>query len=173
MNKSPCKAFYLRQSIFPIHTFAMLVFKFRVWLVDEDLTVYRDILTSSTNTLQELQDCILSSVRFDNKQGAQWQLTNSEWRVIRSLSPSDQQNKLLSDLILDPFQHMLLLYDPDAGWEFKLRLQEVLPAQEGEFPLCTNTFGIAPPQYTPQEFGKMEKQMSLEEKIRYKSSIRF
>ena len=63
----------------------MAVLKFRVYL-EEDDSVYRDVLIKHKQTFSDLQDAILKSYEFDNKHQSTFFRSNDNWERGREIS---------------------------------------------------------------------------------------
>ncbi len=150
----------------------MVAYKFRIRIVDEQLTVFRDVVVNAKNTIKDLTDFALQSFGFDLKHEQNCHLTSTEWRISRTLSQAEMMERPLDAVIEDPFQHLLLEYDTAKNWEFKIRLLGIEAIGTQNYPYCCKEEGEAPAQYSPEEFAVLESELSLQDKIRYKSSIR-
>jgi hypothetical protein len=137
----------------------MAILKFRVYL-EEDESVYRDVVIRHTQTFFELHEAILRSYEFDNKHKATFFRSNDHWQRGReiSLEKYDQEYKapplLMSDTtigseIRDPNQRFKYLYDFNKNWSFLIELINVSKEENPKisYPSMIRTEGIAPSQY--------------------------
>ena len=137
----------------------MAILKFRVYL-EEDESVYRDIVIRHTQTFQDLHDAILKSYEFDNKHKATFFRSNDHWQQGReiSLEKYDKQYKApplimnettIGSEIKDPNQKFIYLYDFNKNWSFLVELINVSKEENSKisYPSMVRTEGIGPSQY--------------------------
>lgn len=132
----------------------MAIYKFRVTFENfED--VYRDIEIQSEMSLSDLHYAILSSISFDSIHKGFFFESDHSWRKgseLLNVSPEGakgpSQKELLSDIIYDPRQRFLYIYDEAEKWGFTIELIKILP-DDGTLTTsrCVNKVGTAPKQY--------------------------
>jgi hypothetical protein len=137
----------------------MAILKFRVYL-EEDESVYRDVVIRHTQTFFELHEAILRSYEFDNKHKATFFRSNDHWQRGReiTLEKYDQEYKApplvmsettIGSEIRDPNQRFKYLYDFNKNWSFLVELINVSKEENPKisYPSMVRTEGIAPSQY--------------------------
>lgn len=137
----------------------MAILKFRVYL-EEDESVYRDVVIRHTQTFFELHEAILRSYEFDNKHKATFFRSNDHWQKGReiSLEKYDKEYKapplLMNETtvgseIRDPNQRFIYHYDFNKNWSFLIELINVSKEENPKisYPSMVRTEGIAPSQY--------------------------
>lgn len=137
----------------------MAILKFRVYL-EEDESVYRDVVIRHTQSFLDLHEAILKAYEFDNKHKATFYRSNDHWQRGReiSLEKYDQEYKapplIMSETtigseIRNPNQRFTYLYDFNKNWNFLLELINVSKEENPKisYPSMARTEGIAPSQY--------------------------
>lgn len=137
----------------------MAILKFRVYL-EEDESVYRDVVIRHTQTFLDLHETILRSYEFDNRHKATFFRSNDHWQRGReiSLEAYDKEYKapplIMSETnigseIRDPNQKFIYLYDFNKNWSFLVELINVSKEENPKisYPSQVRTEGIAPSQY--------------------------
>jgi len=137
----------------------MAILKFRIYL-EEDESVYRDVVIRHTQTFQDLHDVILKAYEFDNKHKATFYRSNDHWLRGReiSLEKYDKEYKaeplIMSDTtigseIKNPNQRFIYQYDFAKNWSFLVELINVSKEENTKigYPSMVRTEGIAPSQY--------------------------
>jgi hypothetical protein len=137
----------------------MAILKFRVYL-EEDETVYRDVVIRHTQTFFDLHESVLKAYEFDNKHQATFFRSNDHWLRGRqiSLDKYDQEYKApplmmrdtgIGSEIKNPNQRFIYLYDFNKNWNFLLELINVSKDENPKisYPSTVRTEGIAPSQY--------------------------
>ncbi len=137
----------------------MAILKFRVYL-EEDESVYRDVVIRQTQTFFDLHEAILKAYEFDNKHQATFFRSNDHWLRGReiSLEKYDQEYKApplimieptIGSEIRNPNQRFIYLYDFNKNWNFLLELINVSKEENPKisYPSMVRTEGIAPSQY--------------------------
>lgn len=137
----------------------MAVLKFRIYL-EEDDSVYRDVVVKHTQPFLELHYGILKAYEFDNKHQATFYRSNDSWQHGREISllkydkaykvePLLMESTTIGSEIRDPNQKFVYLYDFIKNWSFLVELINVSKEENGrtEFPAVTKTEGIGPSQY--------------------------
>lgn len=151
----------------------MAILKFRVYL-EEDETIYRDILIKHTQTFLELHTTILQSFEFDSKHQATFYRSNDNWQHGREISlaqyektykapPLIMGETAIGDEIHSPNQKFIYVYDFDKNWVFLVELISVAKSEnpklmyptigrkEGVSPLQYGTRGLLGPKFTDVE----------------------
>jgi len=137
----------------------MAILKFRVYL-EEDESVYRDIVIRHSQSFQDLHETILKSFEFDNKHKATFFRSNDHWQRGReiSLEQYDKEYKVaplimsettIGSEIRDPNQKFVYLYDFNKNWSFLVELINVSKEENSKiiYPSAVRTEGIGPSQY--------------------------
>ncbi len=137
----------------------MAILKFRIYL-EEDESVYRDVVIRHTQSFQDLHETILKSYEFDNKHKATFFRSNDHWLRGReiSLEKYDKDYKveplLMSETtigseIKNPNQRFVYNYDFNKNWSFLVELINVSKEENPKisYPTMVRTEGIAPSQY--------------------------
>lgn len=138
----------------------MAILRFRVYL-EEDESVYRDVVIRHSQSFFNLHETILKSYEFDNKHKATFFRSNDHWQRGREISLEkydDREYKALPLLmhettvgseIRDPNQRFIYLYDFNKNWSFLLELINVSKEENPKisYPSMIRTEGIAPSQY--------------------------
>jgi len=137
----------------------MAILKFRVYL-EEDESVYRDIVIRHTQSFQDLHETILKSFEFDNKHKATFFRSNDHWQRGReiSLEKYDQEYKVaplimnettIGSEIRDPNQKFIYQYDFNKNWGFLVELINVSKEENPKiiYPSAIRSEGIGPSQY--------------------------
>ena len=138
------------------------VFQLRV-LVDtqDDKTIFRDIEIKGSQTFLELHHAIQQAFEFDNSQLASFYMSNEDWdkgqeitlmdipfddgSVSASMSATKigEMVSLVGDKVLYVFDFMLM-------WCFYIDVVKILPLEEKAYPICVNSFGDSPNQYSKE-----------------------
>lgn len=137
----------------------MAILKFRIYL-EEDESVYRDVVIRHTQTFKDLHDAILKSYEFDNKHKATFYRSNDHWLRGReiSLEQYDKEYKAppllmaetaIGSEIRDTNQRFIYQYDFNKNWTFLVELINVSKEENPKisYPATSRTEGIAPSQY--------------------------
>ena len=137
----------------------MAILKFRVYL-EEDETVYRDVVIRHTQSFFELHETILRSYEFDNKHQATFFRSNDHWQRGREISiekyaqeykapPLIMSETTIGSEIRNPNQRFTYLYDFNKNWNFLLELINVSKEENPKisYPSMIRTEGIGPSQY--------------------------
>ena len=122
-------------------------------LVESRNTVYRDILISSENNLEELFQGIILAFEFEGKQMASFLVEGEGWQAaaeypLEALGEND--SKLMTDVkIGEVFKNsgdqLMLIYDYMNEWKFHLEVMEVHEKSEKrETPTVLRSAGKAP-----------------------------
>ena len=137
----------------------MAILKFRIYL-EEDESVYRDIVIRHTQTFFDLHEAILKSYEFDNKHKATFFRSNDHWLRGREISlekydkeyqaqPLLMNDTTIGSEIKNPNQRFVYLYDFNKNWSFLLELINVSKEENPKisYPSMIRTEGIGPSQY--------------------------
>ncbi len=158
----------------------MAVLKFRIYL-EEDDSVYRDVIIKHTQNFQDLHFAILKSFEFDNKHQATYYRSNDNWQRGREISLEIYDKKypvvplLMSETIIgseirDTNQKFVYVYDFAKNWTFLVELINVSKEENSklQYPVTTRTEGIGPQQYGTKsllgdKFADIEEKYDLTE----------
>lgn len=137
----------------------MAILKFRVYL-EEDDSVYRDVVTRHTQNFYDLHEVILKSFEFDNKHQATFYRSNDNWQRGREISlekydksykapPLIMKETTIGSEIKDPNQKFIYVYDFTKNWTFQVELINVSKEENPKisYPSMVRKEGIAPSQY--------------------------
>lgn len=137
----------------------MAVLKFRVYL-EEDDSVYRDIVVLHHQTFFELHQTILKAFEFDQKHGATFFRSNDNWARGREISlerydkdyrvePLLMKDVTIGSEIKDTSQKFVYEYDFSKHWIFLIELINVSKEVNNRltYPVISRTEGIGPQQY--------------------------
>jgi len=137
----------------------MAILKFRIYL-EEDDSVYRDVVVKHTQTFFNLHEIILKAFDFDAKHDATFHRSNDTWQRGREISlevygkqykvpPLLMKDTPVGTQIRDPNQKFIYLYDFKKGWSFMVELINVskIEAAKTIYTAVVRTEGIAPSQY--------------------------
>jgi Plasmid pRiA4b ORF-3-like protein len=137
----------------------MAILKFRVYL-EEDESVYRDVVIRHTQSFRDLHDAILKGYEFDNKHKATFYRSNDHWLRGREISLEQYEKDykvaplLMSDTtigseIREPNQRFVYQYDFNKNWTFLVELINVAKEENPKvsYPSVSRSEGIAPSQY--------------------------
>lgn len=137
----------------------MAILKFRIYL-EEDDSVYRDVVIRHTQNFYELHETILKAFEFDNKHQATFYRSNDNWQRGReiSLDKYDKSYKAppllmketgIGSEIKDPNQKFIYVYDFAKNWTFQVELINVSKEENPKitYPSMIRKEGIAPSQY--------------------------
>jgi hypothetical protein len=137
----------------------MAILKFRIYL-EEDDSVYRDVVIRHTQSFYELHEVILKAFEFDNKHQATFYRSNDNWQRGREISlekydksykapPLLMKETTIGSEIKDPDQKFIYIYDFTKNWTFQVELINVSKEQNPKvmYPSMIRKEGIAPSQY--------------------------
>ena len=137
----------------------MAILKFRVYL-EEDESVYRDVVIRHSQSFFELHEIILKAYEFDNKHKATFFRSNDHWLRGREISaeqydkeykapPLIMSETTIGSEIRDPNQRFVYIYDFNKSWSFLVELINVSKEENAKisYPSVSRTEGIAPSQY--------------------------
>ena len=137
----------------------MAILKFRVYL-EEDESVYRDVVIRHSQSFLELHEVILKAYEFDNKHKATFFRSNDHWLRGREIyveqydkeyeaPPLIMTETTIGSEIKNPNQRFVYLYDFNKNWSFLVELINVSKEENPKisYPSVVRTEGIAPSQY--------------------------
>ncbi len=137
----------------------MAILRFRIYL-EEDESVYRDVVIRHTQSFFELHEAILKAYEFDNKHKATFYRSNDHWQRGREISVEkyDKEYKVpplimsettIASEIKAPNQRFVYHYDFNKNWSFLIELINVSKEENPKtsYPSTIRTEGIAPSQY--------------------------
>jgi len=137
----------------------MAILKFRIYL-EEDDSVYRDVVIRHTQTFYDLHEVILKAFEFDNKHQATFYRSNDNWQRGREISlekydkpykaaPLLMKETTIGSEIKDPNQKFIYVYDFAKHWTFLVELINVSKEENPKitYPSMIRKEGIAPSQY--------------------------
>jgi hypothetical protein len=137
----------------------MAILKFRVFL-EEDDTVYRDILIKHNQLFFDLHQTILLAYEFDSKHQSSFYRSNDNWMRGRAISleeydieykvaPLMMLETSIGSEISDPNQKFIYVYDFEKNWTFLIQLIGVSKEENSKltYPSISRKEGIGPSQY--------------------------
>jgi hypothetical protein len=137
----------------------MAILKFRVYL-EEDESVYRDVVIRHSQTFRDLHEAILKGFEFDNKHKATFYRSNDHWLQGREISlekyekeykaePLIMSETTIGSEIKNPNQRFIYHYDFNKYWSFLIELINVSKEESPKttYPSVARVEGIAPSQY--------------------------
>lgn len=127
----------------------MHVYKFKVALEDQD-NFYREIEIKANQTFEELHKTLIECGDFDGTELASFFLCDSQWKKMQEVTLFDMnideedddakaeakpklltmENAKLSNVINDPHQKIMYVYDYLEMWTFFLELYKISEADE-------------------------------------------
>jgi len=160
----------------------MAILKFRVYL-EEDDSVYRDIVIRHKQSFADLHFAILKSYEFDNKHQATFYRSNDNWAQGREISfekydkkypvdPLIMSETTIGSEIRDTNQKFVYEYDFVKSWVFLVELINVNKEENPKtnYPSVSRAEGIGPQQYGTKsllgdKFAEIEEKYDLKEGI--------
>ena len=137
----------------------MAILKFRVYL-EEDDSVYRDVVIKHTQSFTNLHNAILKAYEFDSKHPATFYRSNDSWQRGREITfekydrnykvpPLLMSETTIGSEIKDPNQKFVYQYDFVKNWSFLVELINVSKEESSklEYPAVIKKEGIGPSQY--------------------------
>jgi len=137
----------------------MAILKFRIYL-EEDDSVYRDVVIRHTQSFYDLHEVILKAFEFDSKHQATFYRSNDNWQRGREISlekydkpykaaPLLMKETTIGSEIKDPNQKFIYVYDFAKNWTFLVELINVSKEENPKitYPSMIRKEGIAPSQY--------------------------
>lgn len=137
----------------------MAILKFRIYL-EEDDSVYRDVVIKHTQNFGDLHEIILKAFEFDNKHQATFFRSNDNWQKGREISlerydkaykaePLLMKETTIGSEIRQPNQKFIYVYDFTKNWTFLVEMINVSKEENPKtnYPAMIRKEGIAPSQY--------------------------
>lgn len=164
----------------PVQKLHMAILKFRVYL-EEDESIYRDILIKHTHTFFDLFTTIMSSWDFDTKHQATFYRSNDKWQRGREITleaydknyqapPLLMKDTKLASEITHTNQRFIFVYDFAKNWTFLVELIKVVKDENPRltYPSVSRKEGIGPQQYGTRgmlgpRFADVEEKYDLQE----------
>lgn len=128
--------------------------------MEEDDSVYRDVVIRHTQNFFELHEVILKAYEFDSKHQATFYRSNDNWQRGREISlekydklykapPLMMKETTIGSEIKDPNQKFIYVYDFAKNWTFQVELINVSKEENPKvvYPSMVRKEGIAPSQY--------------------------
>jgi|ERR1035437_6403983 hypothetical protein len=140
-----------------------MVYRLRVTYEDHE-DVYRDIEIKSSQSFLELHSAIQQAISFDNSKPATFFTSDDYWRkeeeiytentseekTKKSKDKKPKNKKTIADLVNDPHQKFIYVFDPDKEWTFLIELLKIIPEDKtAPYPQCVKSVGTSPKQYKP------------------------
>jgi len=157
----------------------MAVLKFRVYL-EEDESIYRDIVIKHTQYFIDLHKTILQAYEFDNRHQATFYRSNDNWLRGREISlekydkvyqapPLLMEETSIGSEIRDTNQKFIYVYDFNKNWVFLVELINVSKEESSKiaYPSVSRKEGVGPLQYGTRgllgpKFAEMEEKYDLQ-----------
>jgi hypothetical protein len=157
----------------------MAVLKFRVYL-EEDESIYRDIVIKHTQYFIDLHKTILQAYEFDNKHQATFFRSNDNWLRGREITlekydktyqapPLLMEETSIGSEIRDTNQKFIYVYDFNKNWVFLVELINVSKEESSKiaYPSVSRKEGVGPLQYGTRgllgpKFAEMEEKYDLQ-----------
>jgi len=137
----------------------MAILKFRIYL-EEDDSVYRDVVIRHTQSFYDLHETILKAFEFDSKHQATFYRSNDNWQRGREITldkyerpykapPLLMKDTTIGSEIKDPNQKFIYVYDFTKNWGFLVELINVSKEENPKitYPSMIRKEGIGPSQY--------------------------
>lgn len=158
----------------------MAILKFRIYL-EEDDSVYRDIVIRHKQSFQDLHLAILKGFEFDSKHAATFYRSNDNWQRGREISlekydktyvaaPLLMAETTMGSEIRDTGQKFVYVYDFVKNWTFLVELIHVSKEESSKtvYPSVSRSEGIGPQQYGTKsllgdKFADIEEKYDLSE----------
>ena len=158
----------------------MAILKFRIYL-EEDDSVYRDIVIRHTQNFQDLHFAMLKAYEFDSKHKATFFRSNDHWQRGREISfehydkiyvvaPLLMAEVIIGSEIRDTNQKFVYEYDFEKHWVFLVELINVSKEESSKivYPSVSRSEGIGPQQYGTKsllgnKFADIEEKYDLSE----------
>lgn len=141
----------------------MIAFKFKITF-EADGSFLREIEFSSDQTFEEFHNYIIIDLNLDKTKPASFYLCDHKFRKYQEITltafKNNEQSKpylmkdhSLSDLIDDPHQKLIYIFDPDNNlWVFFIELIKIVPAaKHNSFPQLIKKAGGIPSDLKPKK----------------------
>lgn len=142
----------------------MPLYKFKVSFEDYE-DVIRVIEIKPEQTLEDLHLAILKSVDFKDGELASFYLSDDQWKKGKEYTLTDMAEDMedetvvptptmsatpLNELIYDPHQKLIYVYDMMAMWTFHVEFAGISMKEDSKitYPYCSKSEGLAPKQVT-------------------------
>lgn len=158
----------------------MAILKFRAYL-EEDESIYRDIVIKHTQHFIDLHQTILKAYEFDNKHQATFYRSNDNWQRGREITlekydktyaaePLLMQDTIIGSEIKETNQKFVYVYDFAKNFTFLVELINISKEENPKvtYPSCVRVEGIGPSQYGTKsllgdKFADVEEKYDLTE----------
>lgn len=133
-------------------------------LLDTEGDVFRDIAIQDDLTFHDLHACIIDAFEWENNQMASFYESNDEWDkgdeiplmdIAEEFGPNKKRTMeevILSDVIKEPGQKMLYVFDFMLMWCFYIDIISIDSGKEGmEYPMLMVSVGDTPDQNQKEE----------------------
>jgi Plasmid pRiA4b ORF-3-like protein len=130
------------------------IFKFRV-IIDTEADVFRDIEIETDASFEDLHRSILDSFDFEEGEMASFYMSNEQWEKGLEIALMDMgeknglnmKNTKLSEMLSQPADKILYVYDFMRMWIFYVELMEIKKDKPSTiYPRVALAFGDAPAQ---------------------------
>lgn len=108
----------------------MPVYRFRV-TIEEHEDLVRDIEIKPSQTLEDLHQSILGSIKFPNVEAPVFATCNDHWRKEEEFEARDFGKKKMGLLVDDPHKKLLLEFDTDRPWTLYVELFRIVQDENG------------------------------------------
>ena len=165
----------------------MIVFRFKITFEDND-SFMREVELPSNQSFEDFHNIIIHDLKLDNNKGASFFLCDHSFRKQKEISlvdssmdnntdsdDADEQSQKrnlimnehsLSDLIDDPHQRLIYIFDYEKNWTFFLELQKILPVNSPEdYPKISKQSGGIPRELKPKSIKQIEDEPANEEQL--------
>ncbi len=136
----------------------MHIYKFKIVSEDQD-DFSREIEIKPTDTFESFHKILVESFGFDGSQLASFFMCDDKWHKLQEISlvnmsddessaTKEMRDAVLEELIEDPHQKILYVYDYLNYYTFRIELYKVLQAKAGvKYPICSVKVGDLPKSY--------------------------
>ncbi|MCX6188339.1 MAG: hypothetical protein NTW54_01790 [Bacteroidetes bacterium] len=137
----------------------MAIYRFKCSIEDHD-DLFRFVEVKSGSFFESLQNIILQAFGFDHELGCSFFMSDDQWRMNEEITsgkktmkgkPSENltTDSKLSKFIFDPHQKILMIYDYEKEWTFRLEMVNISvnPKEGVTYPFIFKSVGISPKQY--------------------------
>ncbi|NNF01110.1 MAG: hypothetical protein HKN22_00355 [Bacteroidia bacterium] len=130
---------------------ANLIFRFRVSLEDQE-HIMRMIDILPNQTFSDLQQVIGTAFNFEVASSACFYKCDHNWIKSKKMIESDPEGTeqtALKEKISDPHQKFYHVYHLEAGWNFLVELDKIIPVNNSivDYPFVVDAKGKAPKQF--------------------------
>ena len=134
-------------------------------ILDHTNDIFRDILISSEDTLEQLHHAIVSAFKLNAEEMAAFYLTNEEWEQGEEISLLSMQegSHEMKDITISAIfnkEDSRLLYIQDflTMWRFMIEIEELLETStQKELPATVLSFGEMPDEVPNLQFVSIEQ----------------